>query len=80
MESVNLADAKAHRSALVTRAAAGEPAQITRRGRPVARITVVPTPRKPIDAAELRAVTSRMPTQEQDAGTFVRAMRDAERY
>jgi prevent-host-death family protein len=80
MESVNLADAKARLSALVDKAAAGETVRIIRRGKPVAQITGIGEPRKPVDPAALRAVTDRMPPQHQDAGTFVRAMRDDERY
>ena len=80
MKSVNLADAKAHLSALVTLDEAGEPVEITRRGKPVARLIAVPIPRKPIDVAALRALTDRMPLQTEDAGTFIRAMRDGDRY
>jgi prevent-host-death family protein len=80
MVSVNLADAKAHLSALVEKAASGEIVRIIRRGKPVAQITSIGTPRKPIDPAMLRAVTDRMPPQSQNAADFVRAMRDDERY
>ena len=80
MQSVNLADAKAHLSALVERAAAGETVLILRRGKAVAQITAIPTKRKAIDPAALSAITSRMPVQSQDAATFMRALRDAERY
>ena len=80
MRDVNLADAKAHLSALVEQAAAGEPVRIIRRGKPVAQLTSLQTPRKPIDPAALRAVTRRMPVRTQDAGTFMRAVRDQERY
>jgi prevent-host-death family protein len=60
MATVSLAEAKAHLSALVERAAAGELVRILRRGKPVAQITAVATPRKPIDAAVLRSVTDRI--------------------
>lgn len=80
MQIVNLADAKAHLSALVERAAAGETVHILRRGKPVAQFTAIPTRRKAIDPAALNAITSQMPAQSQDAGAFVWAMRDAERY
>jgi len=49
MSSVNLAGAKAHLSELVERAASGEPVRITRRGKPVAQITAIETPRKKIN-------------------------------
>ena len=80
MRQVNLAQAKAHLSELVERAAAGEPVCITRRGRPVAQITAIAVARKRIDPAALRAVTGRMPMQSQSAGEFVRRMRDKDRY
>jgi prevent-host-death family protein len=80
METVNLADAKARLSELVERASAGEVVHITRRGKPVAQITSLQRPRKPIDFAALRALTDSMPMQKQSAGRFVRKMRDSERY
>jgi prevent-host-death family protein len=41
MEAINLADAKAHLSELVDRVEAGDSIAITRRGKPVARLTAV---------------------------------------
>jgi prevent-host-death family protein len=60
VKTVNLADAKAHLSELVDRAAGGEAVCITRRGKAVAQITAVDTPRKRIDPAALRAMTDAM--------------------
>jgi len=80
MDSVSLAEAKARLSELVTRAAEGETVQITRRGKPVAQITPVQRPRKPIDIEALRALTSKMPMQSESAGDFIRRMRDDDRY
>jgi prevent-host-death family protein len=80
METVNLADAKARLSELVDRAAAGETVRITRRGKPIAQLTMVQAPRKPIDFAALKTLTDRLPTQKESAGDFVRSMRDKERY
>ena len=80
MARVNLAEAKAHLSALVDRAAAGEPVQILRRGKPVAQITAIGALRKPVDAAALRAMTERMPRQPKGAGKFLRELRDGARY
>ncbi len=45
MTTVSLAEAKARLSALVARAASGEPVRILRRGKPVAQITAISTPR-----------------------------------
>ena len=80
MSTVNLADAKAHLSKLVDRAAAGDTVRITRRGRPVAQITAVQTPRKRIDLSALRAMTDMMPMQRESARDLVRRLRDEERY
>ena len=58
MDTVTLADAKARLSELVERAASGEAVTITRRGKPVARITPIETARKPIDVDRLQALTA----------------------
>ena len=57
MGRVNLADAKAHLSELVDRVGAGESIEITRRGKPVARLTAVAKPRRRIDVALLQSLT-----------------------
>ena len=80
MAAINLADAKAHLSEIVDRVEAGESIEITRRGKPVARLTAVAGPRKAIEAALLQALTETMPPQPQSAAEFVRAMREDDRY
>ncbi|MBW4091006.1 MAG: type II toxin-antitoxin system prevent-host-death family antitoxin [Proteobacteria bacterium] len=80
MPTVTLADAKAHLSDLVSRAAAGDPVCITRRGKPVARLAAAAPPRRRIDPAALRAVTDAMPVQAEPAGTLLRRLRDDARY
>ena len=80
MDSITLADAKAHLSELVDRVEAGDSIDITRRGKPVARLTGVARPRKPIDIALLQALTGTMSPPAQDAATLVRSMRDGDRY
>jgi prevent-host-death family protein len=80
MDAISLADAKAHLSELVDRVEAGDSIDITRRGRPVARLTAIAKPRKPIDAATLQALTASMPPHTQTAADLVRAMRDGDRY
>ncbi len=79
MDAINLADAKAHLSALVDRVEAGGSIDITRRGKPVARLTAVAKARKPIDAALLQSLTVAMPPQSQSAADLVRSMRDSDR-
>ncbi|MCB4800859.1 type II toxin-antitoxin system Phd/YefM family antitoxin [Methylobacterium brachiatum] len=80
MDAITLADAKAQLSALVDRVAAGDSIEITRRGKPVARLTAVTKPRKPIDLALLQALTAAMPPQSEGAVDLVRSMRDSDRY
>ena len=80
MNAISLADAKAHLSELVDRVEAGDSIDITRRGKPVARLTAVANPRKPISAAVLQSLTATMPLQSQGAADLVRSMRDGDRY
>jgi prevent-host-death family protein len=80
MITVSLANAKAHLSELVERAAAGEAVCITRRGKAIAQITAVDAPRKRIDMAALQAMTDAMPVQTETARDFIRRMRDEDRY
>lgn len=80
MDAISLADAKAHLSELVDRVEAGESIDITRRGKPVARLTAVASPRKPVDAALLQSLTAMTPPQSQNAANLVRLMRDGDRY
>jgi prevent-host-death family protein len=80
MITVSLANAKAHLSELVERAAAGEAVCITRRGKAVAQITAVDAPRKRIDMAALQAMTDALPVQTETAREFIGRMRDDDRY
>ena len=59
---VNLADAKAHLSELVRRAAAGDPTEITSRGKPLARLVQAHPPRRKVDLAALEALTAECQT------------------
>lgn len=80
MTSVTLADAKAHLGALVEQAANGNSIDITRRGKPVARLIPVDQPRKPIDVEMLRQLTDTMSRQDVSAGEWMRQIRDGDRY
>ena len=80
MDGVNIAEAKAHLSELVERAEAGGTVEITRRGKPAARLVPAQPPRKAFSAEVLRAMTAGMTPQKQGAGAFVREMRDTDRY
>lgn len=80
MNAINLADAKAHLSELIDRVEAGDSIDITRRGKPVARLSAVASPRRRVDKAMLEALTAGMPPQTKDAADLVRSMRDSDRY
>jgi prevent-host-death family protein len=80
VDNVSLADAKARLSELISRAEAGEDVCITRRGKPVARLTRIVPPRKPIDVEALRKLIASMPKATGSAGEFIRRMRDTDRY
>jgi len=80
MEAISLADAKAHLSELVDRVAAGDSIVITRRGKPVARLTAASRPRKRVDVMLLQALTATMPPQAEGAADLIRSMRDGDRY
>jgi len=80
MEDVTLAQAKAHLSALVERAANGDEITITRRGKPIARIVSAERKAKPISLEALRALTAAMPPQPEPAGGWLRKTRDEQRY
>lgn len=79
MERINLADAKARLSEIVDRVEAGESIEITRRGKPVAKIG--PTERerelKPVDVEALRKLRGTMPFQQESAADLIRKMRDS---
>ena len=79
MDTVSLAEAKAHLSELVDRVQAGNSIDLTRHGKPVARLIPVIKPRKPIDAVLLRSLTASMP-QGQGAADLVRSIRDGDPY
>jgi prevent-host-death family protein len=80
VDSINLADAKAHLSELVERASVGESVVITRRGKPVAQIIAADTPRKRIDLPALRALTASIPRQTEPSRDLLRRMREDDRY
>lgn len=80
MDSYSLADAKARLSELIDKVEAGETVEITRRGKPAARLVPLERKLKPIDWAALRRLTESQPAQKEGAGEFVRRLRDEARY
>jgi prevent-host-death family protein len=75
--TVSIAEAKARLSELI---ASGEEIVVTKRGVPVATLSPLHTPRKKLDLGWLREMTKDMPYQEEDSGTFMRRVRDTDRY
>jgi prevent-host-death family protein len=80
MNTVSLAEAKAHLSELIDRVEAGETIEITRRGKLVARLTAAEKPRAPVSIAALRAFTDKLPPSTDSAARLVREMRSESRY
>ena len=76
MESVSVAEAKAHLSNLLTRIERGREILITRRGRPVAKMSPVEGAKKPIDFEALRRLRARQPMSRISAAELIRKMRD----
>lgn len=78
--TVSVAEAKSHLSELISAVEAGDEVVITKRGVPVATIVPRPKPKKKIDLHWLREMTKDIPHQEEDSGTFMRRVRDSDRY
>lgn len=86
MAAVSLAEAQEKLSELIDRVARGEKVDILRDGEPVATLRAPERPhesgqkKEPINFKRLEALWKDMPKQSEDAGTFVRRMRDEDRY
>jgi antitoxin (DNA-binding transcriptional repressor) of toxin-antitoxin stability system len=80
MRSVSVAEAKAHLSELLDAVEQGEELEITRRGRPIAKVTRLPPPLKPLDIEAIRRHLESLPCQVEDSATAIRRMRDEDRY
>jgi prevent-host-death family protein len=78
--TVSVAEAKAHLSELIAAAEAGEDVVITRRGRPIVGLVRLETAKKKVDLAWLEEATKDIPYQEEDSGSFMRWVRDTDRY
>jgi prevent-host-death family protein len=79
MQTINVAEAKAHLSEILTRIESGGEVVITRRGRPVARLCPISRPRKPIDFKALDALRARQRGTAIPSVKLIRQMRD-EKY
>ncbi|MGE7368130.1 type II toxin-antitoxin system Phd/YefM family antitoxin [Neorhizobium sp. NPDC001467] len=86
MAAVSVAEAQEKLGELIDRVARGERVEILRDGEPVATLSAPVRPhdsgrkKEPIDFERLRILRNGMPPQSEDAGTFMRRMRDDERY
>ena len=82
MSSYSVAEAKDRLPALLAAAERGEQVTITRRGKPIVEFKPVqPVAGKRVSAEsinEIERVLGAYPPQDVDAGTYVRAMRDAD--
>lgn len=76
MSEMSVAQAKAHLSEILDRVEAGETVTITRRGRPVARVSGIVARKKPIDFDALRRFRESMPMSERSSADIIREMRD----
>lgn len=73
---VSVAEAKAHLSEILDRVETGQDVLITRRGDPVARLSAVDRPRKPVDFARLDAFRATLPMDRKGSVQLIRRMRD----
>lgn len=85
MRSVGVAEAKAQLSRILTEVEQGREVVITRRGKPVARVSAVAVPSqppepRPLDLEKIRRHLASMPAQVEDSETAIRRMRDEDRY
>jgi len=80
VSAISLAEAKAHLSELVDRVESGDSIEITRRGKPIAKLTAVDIPRKRIELALMQSLTATMPLEAYSASDLVRSMRDCDRF
>ena len=74
MAAVNLADAKAHLSELVSKAETGEETIITRRGKPVAKLVPVAAPKKALRS--LSGFRATLPKATKSSVELIRQLRD----
>ena len=74
MDCVNLADAKARLSDLVSKAEKGEETVITRRGQPVAKLVPIALPKKAVRS--LAAFRAGLPMARTPSAELIRKMRD----
>ena len=74
MVTVTLVEAKAHLSELLDKVESGEEVVITRHGRPIAHLSAVSRPRRPVRS--LTAFRAKMPRWRKPSARLLREVRD----
>lgn len=77
MQTVNVANAKAHLSQLLDQVESGEAITITRNGRPIATLQPLYAQKKPLNLARLDAVRSKLPPATQSSVELIRQLRES---
>lgn len=76
MNTVSVAEAKAHLSELLNQVEAGEEIVITRRGQPIVRLISERKPPSPLPLPSLAAFRATMPESPVSSADLIRQMRD----
>ena len=76
MSTINLAQAKARLSELLDKVEAGQEVVITRRGKPVGRLSPAIPPRKPLPLRDLADFRAAMPGLRRPAAELLAEVRD----
>jgi prevent-host-death family protein len=79
MDQYSVVQAKAHFSEILAKVEAGQEVTITRRGAPIARLSSVKRPKRPLDLEALAKFRATMKTSTLGAEALIRRMRD-EKY
>ncbi len=69
MRNISVAEAKAHLSEILTEVERGHEVVITRRGKPVARVSAIEAPPKPLDLEKIRRHLASIDWQVEDSET-----------
>jgi len=77
MVTVNLAQAKARLSELLDQVEGGEEIVITRHGKPVANLSAVQQPRKPLDLRALAEFRATLPRSKVSSTVLLRRIRNS---
>ena len=79
MNQYSVVQAKAHFSEILAKVEAGHEVTITRRGAPIARLSSVLRPKRPLDLEALAKFRATLKPSRQSAEVLIRQMRD-EKY